>query len=104
MDFNIYYIYHTHWHAPWPPKSQNIQSDKRLNGQFEYEAVCHEGGERAHIGHWDSAETLAYLQRQDFFKTFSEHVKEFVGDTLYPKRFLTKAKTWSDSLLNIKNV
>ncbi|MCJ8324277.1 MAG: hypothetical protein HRU29_14365 [Rhizobiales bacterium] len=92
----IQYVYNgdeEKWQAAIDEFIENIQSDKRLNGHFSYEVVCHEGGERAHIGHWDSAETLEHLQLQDFFKIFSKHVKEFAGDTLNPKRFYSKAKT-----------
>ena len=49
-------------------------------GGFRYPvAVGGAGTRRVRWGRWDSAETLAHVQSQDYFKTFAGKVKEFAG-------------------------
>ena len=55
-----------------------IEKDDRLAGRLLYQvAVADDGKTRFHWGRWDSAETLAHLQAQDFFKTFAGKVQAF---------------------------
>jgi len=82
------------WQAAVDAFIAGINGDARLKGRFHYEVTVQgDGTGRAHIGHWDSDETLGHLQEQDFFKVFAGQIKEFAGDTLDAKRFETKAST-----------
>ncbi len=66
----------------------NVQADDRLRGRFSYQVKqVGDGAERIHIGTWDSAETLAHLQAQEFFKIFAGQVQGFAGDSLKTTRF-----------------
>ncbi|MGR3760784.1 hypothetical protein ACUXV3_11735 [Roseobacteraceae bacterium NS-SX3] len=57
-----------------------VGADLKAAGKFTYQvAVADDGETRVHWGRWDSAETLAHVQSQDYFKTFAERVKEFAG-------------------------
>ncbi|MGH1463733.1 MAG: hypothetical protein ACRBBQ_00085 [Cognatishimia sp.] len=45
---------------------------------FNYQVtVAEDGITRLHWGRWDSAETLAHVQSQDYFKAFAAKVKGF---------------------------
>jgi len=66
----------------------NIDADERLRGRFSYRVNTRgDAGSRVHIGTWDSEETLAHLQAQEFFKTFAGQVQSFAGDSLKTSRF-----------------
>lgn len=57
-----------------------IDADPDAAGKFTYQvAVADDGETRFHWGRWDTAETLAHVQAQDYFKTFAGHVREFAG-------------------------
>lgn len=57
-----------------------VDADPEAAGRFSYQvAVGDDGKTRVHWGRWDSAETLAHVQSQDYFKTFAGKVKEFAG-------------------------
>ena len=46
----------------------HINADDRLKDRFSYQVnIRNDGGGRVHIGQWDDAETLTYLQSQPFF-------------------------------------
>jgi hypothetical protein len=72
----------------------NIGKDSRLSGRFSY-TVCKkpEGNGRMHIGRWDVPETVAHLQSQRFFKTFSEAVQNFGSGTLASRNFGIQKQT-----------
>ncbi len=72
----------------------NIEADDQLRGRFSYQIKTRgDGTERVHIGMWDSDETLAHLQAQEFFKTFAGQVQSFAGDSLITSRFQHVAGT-----------
>ena len=57
-----------------------VNSDPALQGKFSYRVhKAIDGNARVHVGKWDSPETLAHLQAQDFFKAFAAKVGEFAG-------------------------
>ena len=57
-----------------------ISADPKLAGRFRYHVFVKEDGRtRVHVPSWDSEATLAHLQSQDFFKTFSNAVRGFAG-------------------------
>ncbi|WP_421702618.1 hypothetical protein [Aliiroseovarius sp.] len=57
-----------------------IDKDPQAAGKFTYQvAVADDGVTRFHWGRWDTPETLAHVQSQDYFKTFAGHVKGFAG-------------------------
>ncbi|WP_170333859.1 hypothetical protein [Ruegeria arenilitoris] len=57
-----------------------INSDPAAAGKFTYQvAVADDGTTRFHWGRWDSAETLAHVQAQPYFKEFAAKVREFAG-------------------------
>ncbi len=46
-----------------------LDADAALNGRFSYQvAVADNGKTRVHWGRWDSAETLAQVQAQDYLR------------------------------------
>ncbi len=56
-----------------------VSSDPDAQG-FSYQvAVADNGVSRVHWGRWDSADTLAHVQGQDYFKSFAERVRAFAG-------------------------
>lgn len=70
--------------APWQSAMKDfitaIESDPVIAGKFTYQvAVADDKETRFHWGRWDSAETLAHLQSQEFFKTFAGQVRAFAG-------------------------
>lgn len=57
-----------------------IDADPVAAGKFTYQvAVADDGKTRFHWGRWDSAETLAHVQSQPYFKEFAAKVREFAG-------------------------
>ncbi len=57
-----------------------LNGDAEIAGKFSYQvSVADDGTSRVHWGRWDSAETLAHVQSQDYFKSFAPQVKEFAG-------------------------
>ncbi len=66
-----------------------IAADARAAGRFRYQVfVKADGKSRTHVPSWDSPETLAHIQAQDYFKTFAAAVQKAAGGTLKT----TKAK------------
>ena len=68
--------------APWQAAIDSfvsqIDADPALRGKFSYQVnVAADGKRRVHVGRWDSEETLAHLQSQDFFKVFAGKVGGF---------------------------
>jgi hypothetical protein len=50
--------------------------------RFSYQvAVADNGTTRIHWGRWDTPETLAHVQSQEYFATFAAKVREFSGGT-----------------------
>ncbi len=71
-----------------------IDNDPVLRGKFSYRVnIAADGVGRAHVGRWDSDETLAHLQSQDFFKTFAAKVGEFAGGAQNATRLRLAAET-----------
>ncbi|WP_204112980.1 hypothetical protein [Shimia biformata] len=57
-----------------------LDADTRKPGTFCYQvAVADNGTTRIHWGRWDTAETLAHVQSQDYFQTFAGKVRAFSG-------------------------
>ncbi|MGV6805336.1 MAG: hypothetical protein ACWA49_14145 [Ruegeria sp.] len=57
-----------------------IDADRGAKGRFAYQvAVADDGKTRVHWGRWDTAETLAHVQAQDYFKEFAARVRAFAG-------------------------
>ena len=57
-----------------------IDTDPVVAGKFTYQvAIADDNETRFHWGRWDSAETLAHVQSQGYFKTFAGQVREFAG-------------------------
>jgi quinol monooxygenase YgiN len=57
-----------------------IDNDPEVVGKFTYQvAVADDKETRFHWGRWDSAETLAHVQLQEYFKTFAGKVREFAN-------------------------
>lgn len=55
-----------------------IDGDPVIAGKFTYQvAIADDKQTRFHWGRWDSAETLAHLQSQEYFKTFARKVRDF---------------------------
>jgi hypothetical protein len=60
-----------------------IDNDPQAAGRFTYQvAVADDGVTRFHWGRWDTPETLAHVQSQEYFKAFAGHVRAFAGDSL----------------------
>ena len=57
-----------------------IDNDPGAAGKFTYQvAVADDRKTRFHWGRWDSADTLAHVQSQEYFKEFAGKVREFAG-------------------------
>ncbi|WP_120634410.1 hypothetical protein [Ruegeria sp. EL01] len=57
-----------------------IETDAEVAGKFNYQvAVADDGKSRFHWGRWDSAETLAHVQAQPYFKEFAAKVRDFAN-------------------------
>jgi quinol monooxygenase YgiN len=70
--------------APWTRAIESflqaIAADAKLAGRLRYHVfVKADGKSRVHVPSWDSQETLAHLQSQDFFKVFADAVGGFAG-------------------------
>ncbi len=73
----------TVWRAAVNTFIAAVNDDPDAEGKFTYQvAVADDGVARFHWGRWDSAETLAHVQSQPYFKTFAAKVKDFAGETL----------------------
>lgn len=74
--------------APWRAAIQDFID--ALDGDpgaanFSYQvSVADNGVSRIHWGRWDSQDTLAHVQSQDYFKTFAAKVGEFSGGSHKP--------------------
>ncbi|WP_299348270.1 hypothetical protein [uncultured Shimia sp.] len=84
--------------APWRALVESfiaaLDSDDGIPGSFSYQvAVADNGTTRIHWGRWDSAETLAHVQAQDYFKSFAGALKDLAGDTLSPTGTNVMART-----------
>ncbi len=57
-----------------------LNGDTAIAGKFNYQVcVADDGKTRIHWGRWDSGETLAHVQAQEYFKTFAALVGGFSG-------------------------
>ena len=75
------------WRAAVDGFIEAVNADPDIRGKFSYAvSVAADGVTRLHVGKWDSGATLETLQSRDYFKTFSQSVKGFAGDTLEPVR------------------
>ncbi|SHG86487.1 hypothetical protein [Cognatishimia maritima] len=86
--------------APWRAAMQAfvdaVNSDPAAAG-FRYQiAVADNGSSRIHWGRWDSKETLAHVQSQDYFTTFAAQVAEFSGGKHkpLPANIALKTENW----------
>lgn len=84
--------------AEWQATTQTfisaIDADPEAAGKFVYQvAVADDGKTRFHWGRWDSAETLAHVQSQPYFKDFAAKVREFAGGAPNATGHDIKAKT-----------
>lgn len=87
--------------APWRAAIDDfinaVNSDGAIDGIFSYQvAVADNGTTRIHWGRWDSAETLAHVQSQEYFKTFAARLKAMAGDSLSPTgaNVVIRSATW----------
>ncbi len=84
--------------APWLAAVEAfiaaVDGDPALAGKFSYRVnVASDGVGRVHVGQWDSEETLAHLQSQEFFKTFAGKIGEFSGGGPNASRMRLAAET-----------
>jgi len=71
------------WHSAMRDFITAIDNDPAIAGKFTYQvAVADDKETRFHWGRWDSAETLAHVQDQDYFKNFANTVRGFAGGAL----------------------
>lgn len=57
-----------------------LNADPVTAKKFSYQvAVADNGTTRIHWGLWDSTETLAHMQSQDYFKTFAGKLRDLAG-------------------------
>lgn len=73
--------------AEWQQAIQHfidaLDNDAAIAGKFTYQvAKADDGVTRVHWGRWDSADTLAHVQSQEYFSTFAAKVRAFAGDSL----------------------
>ena len=72
----------------------SIDADPALRGKFAYRVnIAADGVGRVHVGRWDSEETVAHLQAQDFFKRFAAKIGEFAGGSPNATRLKQAAGT-----------
>ena len=74
-----------------------LNADTTIAGRFNYQvSVADDGKTRIHWGRWDSAETLAHVQLQTYFKTFAAQVGSFSdgGPTVTAANVITRTKSW----------
>jgi len=70
----------TIWQAAMSDFMTAIDNDTEIAGKFTYQvATADDKSTRFHWGRWDSPETLAHLQSQEYFKTFAGKVRDFAG-------------------------
>lgn len=70
----------TVWQAAIDAFVSALDADTELDGRFCYQvAVADDKETRIHWGRWDSAETLAHVQAQPYFKDFAGKVRGFAG-------------------------
>lgn len=82
------------WRAAMQDFIAAITADDAVRGRFRYTAaVAADGIARAHIGRWDSDETLKTVQARDYFRRFTAAVQGFAGDTLESVRIDIAAST-----------
>lgn len=85
------------WRAAIDGFISALNSDAEIAGKFSYQvSVAEDGKTRIHWGRWDSAETLAHVQSQDYFKVFAPKVGEFSGGgpTATVTNVVTKTASW----------
>lgn len=71
-----------------------ISEDADLAGKFHYSVFkTSEPAKRVHVGRWDSDQTLSTLREKEFFKTFTEQMKELAGDSLISVRLQPELET-----------
>ena len=73
-----------------------LNNDPVVSDKFSYQvSVADDGKTRIHWGRWDSAETLAHVQAQGYFKTFAAQVGEFSGGpTVVGANVVAKTGFW----------
>lgn len=72
------------WHDAINAFISALNADPKAQA-FTYQvSTADNGTSRIHWGRWDSAETLAHVQSQDYFKSFAAKVGEFSGGTHKP--------------------
>ena len=82
------------WDAATSSFIAAINADPQASGKFSYSVNrAKEGNACVHIGRWDSPETLAHVQAQEYFKTFAPKVQAFAGDTLKTTAFGQRNRT-----------
>lgn len=70
------------WRATIDEFIAALNGDSVAAEKFSYQvAVADNGTTRIHWGRWDSADTLAHVQGQEYFKTFAGKVRDFSGGT-----------------------
>ena len=71
-----------------------VDDDAEISGRFSY-AVQRgkDGASRVHVGRWNTPDTLAKLQSRDYFRTFSQALKELAGETLKTQPFAVTHST-----------
>ena len=68
------------WEALTDAFVRALDGDPETGGKFTYQiAVADNGASRVHWGRWDSAETLAHVQSQPYFKAFASGLKDLLG-------------------------
>lgn len=82
------------WQAAVDDFVNAVSNDTEVRGRFRYTVtVAGDDDTRTHLGRWDSNETLKTVQSRPYFKTFSEAVQRFAGDTLQSTRMRIAAST-----------
>jgi quinol monooxygenase YgiN len=57
-----------------------INGDPEIAGKFTYQVTTADDSRtRVHWGRWDNQETLQTMQSRNYFKRFSEGLKELIG-------------------------
>ena len=68
------------WQAAMTDFIEAINNDPAIASKFTYQvAVADDKETRFHWGRWDSAETLAHVQSQEYFKIFAGKVRGFAN-------------------------
>ena len=82
------------WRAVVDEFVSAILADPDVRGRFRYTVtVAADDRSRTHVGRWDSDETLKTVQSRDYFKTFSEAIQRFGGDSLASTKMRVAAST-----------